>query len=136
MNLKNILYFTIDGAMSHGARFLWSIVLIGLSMLGIGYFMMFTNNYRYIEECDRVLKRGISETGVMNVTEYSSYEAKKLKEEAMASGKIECIGTWLSGESGVVPSQELILEQARIGRSTIGELCKHGYVGTGVRAVG
>lgn len=123
MRLKNILYFTVDGIICRKVRFFWSTILIGLSMLGIGYFMMLSNNYKYIKnECNRVLKRGMPETGIMNVYEYDSYEARKLKEEAMTSGKIESIGTWLSGESGMVPSQDLILERARIGRSTIGKV--------------
>lgn len=110
MRLKNTLCISIENIMHQKARFFLSTVMIGLSMIGIGYFMMFSNVSKYVkDECDRVLAGGVDGTGVMKVSDIV-YEVKKLKEEAMASGKIECIGTWMSGDMFWVLSEDLVPE--------------------------
>lgn len=104
----NIFRLAINEIMMRKVRFFLSALIIGLSFLGIGYYYMFSNESNYHRyECDNALTKGIDGTGAMQV--FGDYEdQRKLKKEAMDSGVIEYIGTWLPLSSSNQLPEDLI----------------------------
>ena len=107
----NILRFAINEIMIKKVRFFLSTIIIGLSLLGIGYYYMFSNESNYHRyECDKALTKGIDGTGAMQV--FGDYEdQRRFKKEAMDGGKIEYIGTWLPLSSSNQLPEELIKQR-------------------------
>lgn len=103
-----LLRFALKEIRKGSTFFLLSTLLILLSFLGIGYYFMISNESSFHRaECDRALTYGIDGTGAMQV--FGDYEAQRaLKKESMDSGKLECIGTWLSMNTTNPIAEELL----------------------------
>lgn len=95
MRQNRIFCIAVSEILCRKTRFFLSVLLIGLSLLAIGFYYMFSNESQFHRnECDRALTKGIDGTGAMQV--FGAYEdQRKLKKEAMDSGMIKAIGTWL-----------------------------------------
>ena len=112
MRLKNILRISVEMIMCQKIRFFLSAVLIGLCLFSMGYFFIFSSEGKLDKlECDRVLSKGISGTGIMQVHNPGSLEARQLKVEAYGSGMFDGIGGWDSGTMYWILSNELVLNK-------------------------
>ncbi|MBR4732128.1 MAG: hypothetical protein IK081_05095 [Lachnospiraceae bacterium] len=98
MNSKYVLRIALRHIIRPQNRFLFSVLMIGISIFCVGYYRLFLNDYEIVKrECNAVLTSGMAGTGLMRMLDYDKKEALQLKKEAMASGKIKGIGTWVFG---------------------------------------
>jgi len=95
MRIKNIILVAIMDIMCQKIRFFLSAMIIGVSLLIIGYLSFFSNIAKCNrDECDKLLARGINGTGMIQVFSTGNYNELELIQNAYDGGIFESIGVW------------------------------------------